>query len=555
MALLDKLFANLGKSKPPKGVSGLTGGRPKIVGPNNPRRETVDAVPKRGLEDPEVWGARVTNRGMEEMHAESAGRVLDRDHAVDMMARYKRGEALTANKPLEDFKLTQEVKAIREREARATLGPSRRQDGRTGGRRATDDRTTGPGGYGVGSRKQLERDIRREGDPWGKDPDNSYQRTIREPAKQRRIDNKQAAIEHHNHFSHAYDKAVAKRNRPINPFDGLPEGGAAQRSRREMFGSTICTGIRGCVCKNCRGEAGFGSGWQGIISKGVVGTGRKLGSLAGKVFGANTGAFRAGSAVSSWLSTPSKSRRLAGIGALAGFGYMTGSGDTGQNLGRALAFGVGGSWAAGRFSSASARQNMSQGFGRVWHGLETLDKSNGVAGLNFRVGGRQMWRGGLGMGKLGFRHAVGAGAAYGMLSTDTTVAGGVAGAATIYGAGSMMRGKYTNPFQKGMSFSSRVTAVSSLPLVSGGAAAGAFMNMDEGIGGMAMGAATGAALGGGTRLLMNHPMATLTTAGAAALVGGPAAEAVATHSAAQHVRDMEADGNLALALHNNRHSF
>jgi hypothetical protein len=281
-----------------------------------------------------------------------------------------------------------------------------------------------------------------------------------------------------------------------------------------------------------------------------------------------TGAFQAGYSISEFLKTPSKARTALAVGGASATGYLTADSDAdpGQKFGRALGFGIGAKWIGGRWADKKFLYHGARELGRA---AMLVPKAGAQQAMRTyaRQGTRDIMRG-LGVKRFGLRQAMGAGAMYGLISDDITAVGGTLGAAGIYGgvratSGIISRGRWGDPFRKGLSLRERARAVAALPLATGGAVVGGTMgvmgNMDEGAGAAVMGGVRGGAIGLGVgglaKIAINRPLMTMAGLGAAGMVVPPAAEAAAIHASAQADYQMEADGDLALALHRNRHSF
>lgn len=170
-------------------------------------------------------------------------------------------------------------------------------------------------------------------------------------------------------------------------------------------------------------------------------------------------------------------------------------------------------------------------------------------------------------------HSIGAGAIYGMMNEDVGVyegalAGGfmhagakIASSGAWKGGAGAMRSAY-----KKQGVMAALKEAKGLPLVRGATGAGMFLGAygaadEEGALGVAGGALKGALIGGGAatvgRAFMAAPMTSIAVAAPTAVVAGGAAEAYATWEGTGRpgFNDMEADGDLALALHKMRHGF
>lgn len=183
-----------------------------------------------------------------------------------------------------------------------------------------------------------------------------------------------------------------------------------------------------------------------------------------------------------------------------------------------------------------------------------------------------------GVEKFGIQHGIGLGAMYGLVSDEASVMEGATGCAFMYGGARMMGsaakvGNWSSPFSayknagKGEGIKSFARAAANLPLVRAGAgfgmASSAYSATTQGESmssiatGATVGGITGGAVGGLGKLGMSHPMMTLMGAGLTATAAGSAAEAYGTFEAAGRpgFDDMDADGDLALALHRTRRAF
>lgn len=274
-------------------------------------------------------------------------------------------------------------------------------------------------------------------------------------------------------------------------------------------------------------------------------------------------------ALSSWdyAKKNPKVANLAIAGGAGLLGYATSSDDAsaGQVAGRTLAFA-----GMGSFGTRMARTQ----------GRRLGAAAGRFAGGNFRKGFGHLAKA-AGINAWSPLHSIAAGAFYGLVSDQATVAeGAVFGGMAHLGVSGMRRtwggspgtGRGLNTWtQRGKVYQAYrkqglLAAARRMPLAStglyGGMLYGAYGNLGEGnatglnvLGGGLLGGATGMALGGGAKFAMKHPWITVGTAGPTLALAGSAAQAAGTvmQAGAPGFDTLNADGDLGLALHKMRH--
>jgi len=293
----------------------------------------------------------------------------------------------------------------------------------------------------------------------------------------------------------------------------------------------------------------------------------------GKVAGAWTSA-KGSQAFTAFKGSP-RAQKLAAIGGMAALGYATSDSDasTGQKLGRAAAFGFIGSKGYSTFSSSLNRSRLGESFAAFGN-------------KQWKRGGQQM-ADALGLpAKWGMKQSIAAGAFYGAMSSNATILGGAAtGAVLDIGIGrrrtAPMEGLALSTETKGRGLlglyggtatkvkdaykkDGLIKAFKAAPLMKtgmyAGAMKGAYSSMQEGdTGGVVTGAlgggVKGAALGGAARFGTSHPFVTLGGYGtySAAAEGIRSGVGQVREAGAPGFDTMNADGDLALALHKMRH--
>lgn len=262
--------------------------------------------------------------------------------------------------------------------------------------------------------------------------------------------------------------------------------------------------------------------------------------------------------------------RSAGVLAATGGGYMTAEEDAsfGDRLLRGFAFGAGAGWAARRLSRTGAMGAIKAGGSDLGYAARLRFEGSGHAAGMAKQGIRNIGAGvGKAFGKWNVGKAMGAGAFYGMIDDDVSVMEGMTAGLGLH-AGIKMGAR---GISKGMSNAKSAGSVKGafrgmapVQAAAGiGMTAGVYGHMGEGQGamGVASGAVKGLAVGGGgalfTKAVVAAPMLTLFGAGTAAYAGATGAEAYGDWERGGRVgfNNMEADGDLALALHKVRHGY
>ena len=344
---------------------------------------------------------------------------------------------------------------------------------------------------------------------------------------------------------------------------------------RPGLGGTIMSKLRGIKA----GAIPAGTSVVGAAGRAAGTVAEAAGPLASK-------GWAKGKAASAWASVKGsqaftafkgspRAQSLAATGGMAAFGYATSDADasTGQKLGRAAAFGFIGSKGYSTFSSNLNRSRLGESFvafgNRQW-----------------KRGGQQM-ADALGLpAKWGMKQSIMAGAFYGAMSSHATILGGAAtGAALDFGIGrrrtAPMEGLALSTETKGRGLlglyggtativkdtykeKGLIKAFKVAPLIKTGmylgAMKGAYSNMQEGdsggvITGALGGGLKGAALGGAVRFGTSHPFVSIGGYGAysAAAEGVRSGIGQVYQTGAPGFDTMNADGDLALALHKMRH--
>lgn len=282
-----------------------------------------------------------------------------------------------------------------------------------------------------------------------------------------------------------------------------------------------------------------------------------------------------GSAVWQSFKGSPRAQQLAVTGGMGAFGYATADADasTAQKLGRAAAFGFVGHKGYSTFSNSANRARLG-------------DALTAFGNKKWARGG-ELLATGLGIeAKWGMKQSIMAGAFYGALSSNATILGGATmGAALDVGIGrrrtAPMEGLALSTETKGRGLlglyggtatkardayrkDGLLGAFRAAPLIKTGlylgAMKGAYSNMQEGdnlgvLGGALGGAVKGAALGGAVRFGTSHPFVALGGFGAytAAAEGVRGGVNQVMQTGAPGFDTMNADGDLALALHKMRH--
>lgn len=256
------------------------------------------------------------------------------------------------------------------------------------------------------------------------------------------------------------------------------------------------------------------------------------------------------------------------VGTSTGFGYITSEEDAsfGDRLLRGFAFGAGAGYAMRRLARPGAGSAIKQGFGDFAYATRLEQAGHGAA-TDIAMGGLSKIKGGLGaaIGKWNAGKAMGAGAFYGMIDDDVSVMEGMTAGLGLH-AGIKMGARGISRGMKNAKAAGSVRGafrgMAPIQAAAGiGMTAGVYGHMGEGQGamGVASGAVKGLAVGGGgalfTKAVVAAPMLTLFGAGTAAYAGVTGAEAYGDWERGGRVgfNNMEADGDLALALHKVRH--
>ena len=314
--------------------------------------------------------------------------------------------------------------------------------------------------------------------------------------------------------------------------------------------------------RNIIGQAGGARGILNTATTAVAGTAarvevgaREMATKAG-IWANTTGKLR-GSQAWNLISTNRRTQQMGVAGIMAGVGLATSSPDATpmQKLGRMVGFGAGGVYGM----NVLTRNQLS-----------LRGAARGFMTGEFKAGGAALARG-LGMpAKWGTKHSIAAGAFYGLVSDRSSVAEGATfGLAAHVGVkglarnwtGATNRGIYRAFKQKGFG-----AAFQKMPLgmagLYAGAMKGAYNNLGEGnasginvVGGALGGAALGGTIGGGAKFAARHPWITVGTVGPTLSLAGQAGEAAGTvlQAGVPGFDTMNADGDLALALHRMRH--
>lgn len=208
--------------------------------------------------------------------------------------------------------------------------------------------------------------------------------------------------------------------------------------------------------------------------------------------------------------------------------------------------------------------------GRKWGGTSKKAATAGESRRAFsRAIGDQV-KHATGVNSYNHLHSMGLGALYGMISEDVGVFEGMMGAGFAHAGarmavGGAKRGNWGS-IGTAKGIGAKAKAVARQPVIRIGAGAGMAMGglagMDEdSVLGVAGSALKGTLAGGGLATVGKAatfaPMATLGSLGIAGMMAGSTAEAYTTWEASGRpgMNDMEADGDLALALHKMRHGF
>ena len=293
---------------------------------------------------------------------------------------------------------------------------------------------------------------------------------------------------------------------------------------------------------------------------GISTAGADVAARAG-VLGREAGIYGRVAASTAWqtLSGSRAAQRALVVGGAAGVGLATSSPDSSpmQKVGRMVGFGVMGNYGMRTLTNPGSVNSLKGAM-------------RGLATGRYKAAGRLMARG-LGMpAQWGMKQSVMAGALYGMVSDRSSVAEGAAfGAAAHFGVKGMANtwtGATNRSIYRAYRKNGLLAAVNKMPLAGAGmylgAMKGAYGNLGEGnwsglnvVGGAAGGAAIGGAVGATAKLVSNHPWMTLGTVGPTLGLAGSAAEAAGTvaQAGAPGFDSMNADGDLALALHKMRH--
>lgn len=293
---------------------------------------------------------------------------------------------------------------------------------------------------------------------------------------------------------------------------------------------------------------------KGLGRSVIRGSRNAAGWAAGSAPGAAAGVAQAGK----WLTGTSQGRRLGIMGGAAALGWATSSSDatTWDKVQRAAGFGILGELgvnAAGRgryFKAAGA----------------AVTAGEGARAMRFASKG-------LGMpAQWGMAHSAAAGAVYGMISPNTSIMGGAAFGAIAHlglrgGTGTMstreapaMGFAATNAQQ---SWFKRVTGQITVGRAArAGMVIGAYSQLDtndsSGLGvikGGAIGGVIGGAGGGAAKFAIKHPWLSVIGVSAAGQFGVAGLEAggMISQAGSPGFDTMNADGDLALALHKLRH--
>lgn len=302
--------------------------------------------------------------------------------------------------------------------------------------------------------------------------------------------------------------------------------------------------------------------------------------------------------------------RGIGFGVGAGFGYLTSSDDASgaQVLERTIGMGflgaMGGAVSGKLLSSPAARSgvrsaagkfkgmvgeyetigNKSTGFSigyagvfrrrqfgrRYTTGDEFISLGSQTKAAPFMAGRKEAFQAGMGeldkvglRPRFGYKQSILAGGLYGAIDEDESViSGAAAGAGMRFGAGRMvgMSGRFAGA-AKTPGFRNKLKE---MPLITGGATLGATLGIysnlgEEGsiLGGAIRGGIVGGGLGTIGSAAAYSPMGTLAGLGGAAVAGGGMLEGAlyGMQSGVEPFRDLDADGDLALALHKTRHGY
>jgi len=330
--------------------------------------------------------------------------------------------------------------------------------------------------------------------------------------------------------------------------------GRAAGMNKPGFGGTIMSKLRGIRFANIIEK-------DGVFPAGA--SGMAMGSSAGKVTGkvAKTlwekggiaGAWGKAKGTAAWQAFKGSPgmQRSAIVGGAAALGYATSNSDasTGQRLGRAAAFGLLGGYGNRMARDPGVRAGVSEGL----IGMGNKQYKSGFKQIVTSLGGPQKW---------GIGHSIAAGAFYGALSSDTTVLGGATMGAAFdiggRGLGRTFNKDSRNRISAGWKSAGPLGAFKEVSLMKTGLYAGMISgayNSGGSILGTAGGALKGTAAGGAARFATSHPWITLGTVVPGMQVTGAVAQGVnqMMQTGSPGFDTMNADGDLALALHKMRH--
>lgn len=307
---------------------------------------------------------------------------------------------------------------------------------------------------------------------------------------------------------------------------------------------------------------GMGQAIKGGVGPTGTAMGNAAGSAAGSIVNAGSTAWEKGLVAGAWgkakgseawkaFKSSPKMQRNAVIGGAAAFGYATSDSEasTGQRLGRAAAFGFMGF----KGNQIARSPGMKAG---VTEGLLSIGNKE------WKKGGKQIMTALGGPSKWGLKHSIGAGAFYGAMSSQTSILGGaVMGAAFDIGGrglGRTWNADALDKFKSGYASKGPLGAFRAIPMMKTGLYAGMISgayNSDGSILGTAGGALKGTLGGGAARFATNHPWITMGTVVPGMQVAGAAVGGAnqMIQAGAPGFDTMNADGDLALALHRTRH--
>ena len=327
--------------------------------------------------------------------------------------------------------------------------------------------------------------------------------------------------------------------------------GRAAGMNKPGFGQGLFNKLEG-IGQTVRGGVGpTASAMGGAVGKtaGSVMNGAESAWAGGKVAGA-WGKAKGTAAWQAFKGSPGM-QRSAIVGGAAALGYATSNSDasTGQRLGRAAAFGLLGGYGNRMARDPGVRAGVSEGL----IGMGNKQYKSGFKQIVTSLGGPQKW---------GIGHSIAAGAFYGALSSDTTVLGGATMGAAFdiggRGLGRTFNQDSRNRISAGWKSAGPLGAFKEVSLMKTGLYAGMISgayNSGGSILGTAGGALKGTAAGGAARFATSHPWITLGTVVPGMQVTGAVAQGVnqMMQTGSPGFDTMNADGDLALALHKMRH--